>query len=64
MEKEIKENWEVYISGKTVRELLNRFKDSKAIGLVDIKVKAFIPWKIFTSQRKETWQKIKPKINL
>ena len=37
------EDWEVYISGETVKELLERFKENGAIGLVDIKVKAIIP---------------------
>ena len=37
---------EVYISGETVRELLERFRDNGAIGLVDIKVKAFVPAKL------------------
>jgi hypothetical protein len=37
------EETEVYLSGETVRFLLERFKENGAIGLIDIKVKAFIP---------------------
>ena len=41
---------EVYLSGKVVRQLLERFKDSRAIGLIDVKVKAFVP---FATKEKE-----------
>ena len=54
MKKE-KENWEreVYLNGEVVRQLLERFKDNKAIGLVDIKVKAFIPESVFKSEKEK-----------
>ena len=41
---------EVYLSGKVVRQLLKRFKDSRAIGLIDVRVKAFVP---FATKEKE-----------
>ena len=45
VEKEVvgQKETEVYISGKVVRQLLERFRESGAIGLIDIKVKAFVP---------------------
>ena len=49
---------EVYLSGKVVRQLLERFKDSRAIGLIDVKVKAFVPFATKEKERKRIVEEI------
>ena len=54
----MKKEQDVYLSGKTVRYILERFKDGKAIGLVGFKVKAFVVRKKTTPSLRGIWKAI------